>query len=85
MDSEEGQGGEFVSSARLEPGGDFPLNTHGGHLSAGYSFGWHHHMALVRQLRGEAGAVQIPNAKYAHFSSAGRVREDLAGAVFARG
>ena len=82
---EEGQGGEFVSSGHIEPGGDFPLNSHGGHLSAGYSFGWHHHVHLVRQLRGEAGAVQIPNARYAHFSSAGRVREDLAGAVFVRG
>jgi acetyl-CoA acetyltransferase len=80
-----GEGGEFVASGKLEPGGGFPLNTHGGHLSAGYSFGWHHHVALTRQLRGEAGEVQIPNARYAHFSAAGRVREDLAGAVFARG
>lgn len=82
---DEGQGGEFVGSGRIAPGGSFPLNSHGGHLSAGYSFGWHHHVNLVRQLRGEAGAVQIPNARYAHFSSAGRVREDLAGTIFVQG
>lgn len=82
---DEGQGGEFVSGGRIEPGSSFPLNSHGGHLSAGYSFGWHHHVNLVRQLRGEAGKVQIPDARFAHFSSAGRVREDLAGAVFVRG
>jgi len=79
-----GEGADFVADGRIRPGGALALNTHGGHLSGGYAFGWLHHVELVRQLRGEAGDRQIEGARRAHFSSAGRFREDICATVFER-
>jgi hypothetical protein len=40
-----------------------PVNTHGGHLSHAYIPGITHVVEAVRQIRGERGRAQIPDAK----------------------
>jgi acetyl-CoA acetyltransferase len=63
-----GEGGAFVSGGRIGLGGALPVTTHGGLLSAvhcGLGGGLFHVLEGVRQLRGEAGARQVENAKIA--------------------
>lgn len=54
-----GEAGAFVAD------GSFPFNPHGGHLSAGYVHGINHIAEAVEQLRGNAGARQVPGAEVA--------------------
>lgn len=54
-----GEGADYVQDGRIEPGGELPVNTAGGHLSEGHGNGWGHTVELVRQLRGQAGPRQI--------------------------
>lgn len=62
-----GEGGDFVSEQRTAPGGDFPMNTDGGGLSSNHPGmrGLFLVLEATRQLRGEAGLRQVPNAKLA--------------------
>jgi acetyl-CoA C-acetyltransferase len=62
-----GEGGAFVRQGHLRRGGRLPLNTDGGGLSACHSGmrGLFLIAEAVRQLRGEAGAAQVPDAKVA--------------------
>ena len=64
---EPGEGGAFVSGQRTAPGGDFPLNTNGGGLSYTHPgmYGIFLLIEAVRQLRGECGERQVPDAKLA--------------------
>jgi acetyl-CoA acetyltransferase len=62
-----GEGGAFVENGRLAFDGPLPTNTDGGGLSACHPGmrGMFLIVEAVRQLRGEAGATQVPDAKVA--------------------
>ena len=63
-----GEGGAFVSSGATRPGGDLPVNTHGGMLSHCHPGNPGAMFALteaVWQLRGTADARQVSNAQTA--------------------
>lgn len=62
-----GEAGDFVAKGRIAPGGDFPMNTSGGGLSYTHPgvFGLFLIIEAVRQLRGECGERQVPDAKIA--------------------
>jgi acetyl-CoA acetyltransferase len=60
-----GEGGRFVEGGRLGPGGALPSMTSGGGLSYCHpgALGLLLLVESVRQLRGEAGERQVPNAR----------------------
>ena len=62
-----GEGGAFVENGRLGFDGPLPTNTDGGGLSSCHPGmrGMFLIVEAVRQLRGEAGATQVPDAKVA--------------------
>lgn len=54
-----GEGGEFVASGRLAPGGALPTNTGGGQLSGYYMWGFTPLSEGIIQARGQAGERQV--------------------------
>jgi len=80
-----GEGGKFVSNGRISPGGEFPLNTSGGGLSYAHPgmFGIFLLIEAVRQLRGEAGQRQIPDARIALVNGSGGVLSSASTAILA--
>ena len=68
-----GEGGRFVEKGALRLGGDLPTNTDGGGLSACHpgQRGLFLLVEAVRQLRGECGPRQVPDAKIACVSGTG--------------
>ena len=60
-----GEGVHFFEDGRSTPGGRLPINTNGGGLSYTHSgmYGIFPIIESVRQLRGECGARQVPNAQ----------------------
>ena len=70
---EKGEGGPFLSNQRSAPGGEFPMNTNGGGLSYTHPgmYGMFLIIEAVRQLRGECGKRQVPDAKTALVNGTG--------------
>jgi len=60
-----GEGVHFFAEGRSTPGGKLPINTNGGGLSYTHSgmYGIFPIIEATRQLRGECGPRQVPNAK----------------------
>lgn len=60
----QGEGVHFFESGRSEPGGRLPINTNGGGLSYTHSgmYGIFPIIEATRQLRGECGDRQVPDA-----------------------
>jgi acetyl-CoA acetyltransferase len=82
-----GEGGPFLSGGRTAPGGELPVNTNGGGLS-------HCHPGMlslfllveaVRQLRGECGDRQVPDAELGVVHGLGGTFAAAATLVLARG
>jgi acetyl-CoA acetyltransferase len=69
-----GEGGRFVEEHDFRWHGDFPVNTHGGQLSAGQSGiagGMSHVTEAIRQLQGRADGRQIEGLEYAYVNTNG--------------
>jgi acetyl-CoA acetyltransferase len=66
-----GEGGAFVQSGNIGPGGTIPVNTGGGLLSGFYLFDYTGMAEAIVQLRGDAGERQIENAEIALVSGHG--------------
>ncbi|MEI9927008.1 MAG: thiolase family protein [Sphingomonas sp.] len=65
----EGEALEWVQRGRIELGGELPVNTGGGQLSQAQMNGWGQIRELVVQLRHEAGARQVPDARRAMWAT----------------
>jgi acetyl-CoA acetyltransferase len=62
-----GEGGPFVASGAIAPGGSLPVNTNGGGLSFCHPgmYGLFTLVESIQQLRGQAGDRQVGDAKLA--------------------
>lgn len=58
-----GEAHAWVRGGRIALGGALPVNTSGGLMSEAHVSGWNSIAEIVRQLRGEAGERQIPDAR----------------------
>jgi acetyl-CoA acetyltransferase len=76
----EGEGGPFVADGHIAIGGSHPITTDGGTMSFSHAGAnpqmMQRAIRAVQQLRGEAGALQVPGAHIALCSNGG------AGALF---
>ncbi len=74
-----GGAAEFVRSHDLTIDGDFPHNTSGGQLSVGQAGAAGGYLGIVealRQVTGQAGPTQVPDARLAMVSGFGMVNYD---------
>lgn len=79
-----GEGGAFVEEDRIALGGKLPTNTSGGLLSEVYIQGWVGTHEAVRQLRGDCGQRQVPDAEIALVTGSGGVLSTHATLVLRR-
>lgn len=82
-----GEGGPFVGSGVLRPGGGLAVNTGGGGLSARHPgmLGIHLLLEAVTQLRGTASGRQVADATTALVHGLGGAQTSAATAVLVRG
>jgi acetyl-CoA acetyltransferase len=64
-----GEGGPFVASGAIARTGSLPVSSGGGLLAEGYAHGTNLVIEAVEQLRGAAGARQVPDARVALWTS----------------
>ncbi|MFH8616400.1 thiolase [Streptomyces sp. NPDC017979] len=78
-----GEGGDLVSSGRIAPGGDLPVNTNGGGLAYCHPgmYGIFLIIEAVRQLRGECGERQQADTRVALVNGNGGVLSSQATAL----
>lgn len=84
---DKGEGGDFVASGALRPGGALPVNTHGGLLSHCHPGNPGSMFALtetIQQLRHNAGARQLPNAQTALVHAQGGIMSSHSAMILAR-
>jgi acetyl-CoA acetyltransferase len=81
-----GEGGAFVQDGRLGPGGTLPALTSGGGLSYNHpgALGLLLLVEAVRQLRGEAGERQVPDAQIGVAHGVGGMMSTAGTVVLAR-
>lgn len=65
-----GEAGPFIEAGNTRLGGSLPLNTDGGACNFGRRHGANFCIEAVRQLRGDAGERQVPNAEVAVWTNA---------------
>jgi len=85
---EKGAAGAAALRGELTHGGRLPCNTHGGLLSFGHSGaagGMFHVVEAVRQLRGEVGPRQVPDAELAYVHGDGGILSAHCALVLGRG
>jgi acetyl-CoA acetyltransferase len=78
-----GEGGAFISSGAIAPGGLLPVNTNGGGLSCNHPgmYGLFTIIEAVEQLRGACGARQVQGAEIALAHANGGVLSSQATAI----
>jgi acetyl-CoA acetyltransferase len=81
-----GEGGEFVSSGAIAPGGILPVNTNGGGLSCNHPgmYGLFTLIEAVQQLRGECGERQVEGVETALAHANGGVLSSQATAILGK-
>jgi acetyl-CoA acetyltransferase len=65
-----GESGPFVAEGNTRLGGALPVNTDGGACNVGRRHGANFCIESVRQLRGECGERQVPNAEVSVWANA---------------
>lgn len=85
---DKGEGGPWVAEHDFSIASRLPINPHGGQLACGQadlSGGMGHVVEAVRQLRGAAGARQVPNAELALVTGNGATFSEEVALVLAAG
>ncbi len=79
-----GEGGRFVEGGAIAPGGRLPVNTNGGGLSCVHPgmYGLFTMIEAITQLRGTAGARQVPGTQLALAHGNGGVLSSQSVAIF---
>jgi acetyl-CoA acetyltransferase len=65
-----GESGPFIEAGHTRLGGSLPVNTDGGACNVGRRHGANFCIESIQQLRGDAGARQVPDAEVAVWANA---------------